>query len=787
MFKVALRYIVGYKKKTIVCILGIAFSVMLIFSLVGISNRIMNQYMQMVEGINDVYDIKIHDIKHNVMEDIYNQKTSDCLWKMTNRCFGTIYQENGENLFPISVKGDWKKFYKTELLEGKEAQNAYDICIEETFSKKNNIELGDKLTYQIYDNKENCFDIVFKVTGIIKDVKNSYQGDILFTSNDTADDLIKKYDFTLADNNNSVFVTFSDTGFDYDRQGEFCDSLMNVYGTRFYAEHIQINEEKGMLYSEEGNYNLISMSFYAICFVVFITMVIFIYNTISIGMTEKIRQYGMLRCIGIDNAGLLKIMITEEIIYTIAGIVIGCIGGRLLNGLIADNIISCFVDIEFASSNEGIIPYIITILATFIAVGFAFASIYLKIAKQNPIEMLRFSENIIEPKKKSKFKNVFVEMATRNIIRNRSKSRILMTTILIASLLVIVIGNVITSINFDINKSLSVIAKVEVYSNLASKEHPYIELKDLEIVAKDSSVDNVYWQRRESGYEVLHNGKILENYSSIVVYSDELMHYFQKFNNLSYTNEAEEVAYVLYSEQEPQIKNIELHKKEEIYGCPDAVDSANVSVNACVKVSQSTLCGTSYNAGPSIIISESLANRILGKVSECSNAFISLHSLDGVSYVRNLLNVEDYEYVNLEDLSSDAQRQVFGMMYMAFYMMISVILLLVFVISNIIKFNVSLRAKEIGMLRSIGAEKRWVVRYMILEMMIIAIRAIILAVVIATPVSIYLYNIINDEIGIGIGGFLVGIPVILVGIYLVSKILIKNNLKSEITEIIRNE
>ena len=73
MFKVALRYIVGYKKKTIVCILGIAFSVMLIFSLVGISNRIMNQYMQMVEGINDVYDIKIHDIKHNVMEDIYRE------------------------------------------------------------------------------------------------------------------------------------------------------------------------------------------------------------------------------------------------------------------------------------------------------------------------------------------------------------------------------------------------------------------------------------------------------------------------------------------------------------------------------------------------------------------------------------------------------------------------------------------------------------------------------------------------------------------------------------------
>ena len=86
-------------------------------------------------------------------------------------------------------------------------------------------------------------------------------------------------------------------------------------------------------------------------------MVIFIYNTIHIGMTEKIRQYGMLRCIGMDNRGLLKLLMLEELVYTVFGLAIGCAGGRLLNGIVADKIIQCFMDTGEAAK-ENLYTYI---------------------------------------------------------------------------------------------------------------------------------------------------------------------------------------------------------------------------------------------------------------------------------------------------------------------------------------------------------------------------------------------------------------------------------------------
>ena len=72
MFKIAWKYIKGYKKNTLVCIMGIAFSVMLVFSLIGISNRIMNQYQDMLLNSSSLHDARIHDISVDIVEDIYN-------------------------------------------------------------------------------------------------------------------------------------------------------------------------------------------------------------------------------------------------------------------------------------------------------------------------------------------------------------------------------------------------------------------------------------------------------------------------------------------------------------------------------------------------------------------------------------------------------------------------------------------------------------------------------------------------------------------------------------------
>ena len=124
---------------------------------------------------------------------------------------------------------------------------------------------------------------------------------------------------------------------------------------------------------------------------------------------------------------------------------------------------------------------------------------------------------------------------------------------------------------------------------------------------------------------------------------------------------------------------------------------------------------------------------------------------------------------------------------MALYMMVAVIILNIFVISNIIKSNVALRSKEIGMLRSIGAEKKWIEKSFIGEIIILALKGMVAAIVVSIPVSMYIYITINETTGIGYGGYIAGVPIIMLGVYIISKFVIKNSMKLEITEMVRSE
>lgn len=118
MFIIAWKYIKGYKKNTHVCVIGITFSVMLIFSLVGISNRIMKQYQNMLFDNTALHDVKINNIDCKTMEEIYNGILQDDCEKLINQWCGTIYTDNiYVDIQVLAVDGQWETFYKTKIIE----------------------------------------------------------------------------------------------------------------------------------------------------------------------------------------------------------------------------------------------------------------------------------------------------------------------------------------------------------------------------------------------------------------------------------------------------------------------------------------------------------------------------------------------------------------------------------------------------------------------------------------------------------------------------------------------
>lgn len=788
MIKLAWKYIKGYKKNTTVCVMGIAFSVMLIFSLVGISNRIMNQYQDMLINNSSLHDFRIHNISSEMAEEIYNDFLPEDSYKLINQWCGTIYTNKlNTNMLVLAVEGDWLTFYKVEIKEGKAPEKAYEICIEEKYSKEYGIKVADKLTYELYDDAGTEHKVTFEVTGIISNMPSSSMTEYIFTSYNTSKDLTLNQGFVVGDNNNSVLAAFDLYKISEDKEEDLFSALAVKYGTKFYFEHIEANEDKWEILGEEGTYTDISNSFYGICAVVFICMTVFIYNAISINMTEKIRQYGTLRCIGMSNRKLVGIMAIEQFFYTIVGLVIGITGGKILNSVVANKLIGCFISFDGVGATESVWAYIITIAVAMIAVLFAFVGMFIKISKRKPLEMLRYMEASKEVKVKSGGKNVIWNMSNRNIKRNPSKSRILMSTVFIASLLIMLIGNVITSIDLNINKLISAIADVEVISSIASDEAPYIEQDMVERLENNDKVKEVYGQRRVYGYDILVDGKVSGKISGVIIYSDNLMEKFLEFNDVKDLSLSKDIAVLLVANEDDSLSKIGLYAQSDIIDLPGAKREYSLKVNKCVTLSTSALLGSQHGIESYIIINEHLANKIMGEIDEYTNIYVDLKESADISVVNELIGIDEYTYIDLNDTTLDAQNQMIGMMSMALYMMVAVIILNIFVISNIIKSNVALRSKEIGMLRSIGAEKKWIEKSIIGEILILALKGMMAAIVVSIPVSMYIYIIINETAGIGYGGYIVGVPIILLGVYFISKLVIKKSMKLEITEMVRSE
>ena len=788
MFKLAWKYIKGYKKNTVVCITGIAFSVMLIFSLVGISNRIMNQYQDMLINNSSLHDFRIHSISSKMAEEIYNDFLQNDCYKLINQWCGTIYTNKANtNTLVLAVEGDWLTFYKLDIKEGKAPEKAYEICIEEKYSKEYGIKVADKLTYELYDDAGNEHKVTFEVSGIISNMPSSSMAQYIFTGYNTSKDLTLNQGFVVADNSISVLAAFDLYKISEDKEGDLFSALAAEYGTKFYFEHIEANEDKWEILGEEGTYTDISNSFYGICAVVFICMTVFIYNAISINMTEKIRQYGTLRCIGMSNKKLLGIMAIEQFFYTIVGLIIGTVGGKLLNAVIANKLIGCFISVDGVRATESVWAYVITIAVAVVAVLFAFVGMFVKISKRKPLEMLRYMEASKEVKVKSGSKNVIWNMANRNIKRNPSKSRILVSTVFIASLLIMLIGNVITSIDLNVNKMASAISDVEVMSTIASDEAPFIEMDMVERLKNNDKVKEVYGQRRIYGYDVLVDGKTSEKISGILVYSDNLMKKFLEFNDVKGLSLSEDIAVLLVTNESDSVSEIGLYAVSEMIDLPGAQKEYSLKVNKCVTLSISALLGSQHGVESYIIINEHLANKIVGGIDEYTNIYVDLKENADSSIVKESIGIDEYTYVDLNDATLDAQNQMIGMMCMALYMMVAVIILNIFVISNIIKSNVALRSKEIGMLRSIGAEKKWIEKSIIGEIIILAVKGMMAAIVVSIPVSMYIYIIINETTGIGYGGYIAGVPLIMIGVYFISKFIIKKSMNLEITEMVRSE
>lgn len=107
--------------------------------------------------------------------------------------------------------------------------------------------------------------------------------------------------------------------------------------------------------------------FFVYGFLAIITLVtvLNIMNSISMSVSARIKQYGAMRAVGMDEHQLTKMIAAEAFTYALSGCMVGCVAGLLLNKLLYDNLITSHFN--YATWSVPVIPIMIIFLFVFVA------------------------------------------------------------------------------------------------------------------------------------------------------------------------------------------------------------------------------------------------------------------------------------------------------------------------------------------------------------------------------------------------------------------------------------
>ncbi len=553
--------------------------------------------------------------------------------------------------------------------------------------------------------------------------------------------------------------------------------------------------------------------------VIIFTSVFCIKNSFDISITEKIKQYGMLRSIGATKKQIKKNVFYEATVLGLIGIPLGILFGFLASFILVlisnyyfSSITGGAIELQF---NFSMISILVSILLGTVTIYFsAFRSAH-RASKVSPIDSIRNSAGIKINRKKLKsskiIKKIFGiggEISYKNLKRNKKKYRTTVISI-ITSVFVFIglsgfmnmaysdareeldyleynlaltsnnitdenLNNFINTTTFDNIENSSIIRHVEfVFQNPKySKEYlNWNNIKNLEEVKQKEYIQiyalgNTQYQKyiKQLGidYENIKNKAILYDYH------ENLKKYDAKGNIVKQEN----------------LKILDYNINDKIKGNLENGQDYTFEIGA---ISKKLPFGLQSIPGEMLFVSDELFEKIantsrLQIFYKSNNASLLQDEID------DALEEEIYSLNNSEENVKIMENllTLVGIFLYGFIIVVS--LIGITNIFNTITTNMELRRQEFAMLKSIGMTKKEFNKMIRLESIFIGCKALLIGISLGVGISYLIYIKFNEVnynfpiVAILISIFTVFILIILIMKYSMSKIN-----KQNIIETIRNE
>ncbi|MBW9146758.1 ABC transporter permease [Clostridium sp. CM027] len=313
--ELAPKYLSAHKRKTRLTITSVAMAVALVVGIFSMVDALVKFEKAQVLKDQGNYHILIRNPSPREIQvigsriDVQNAGT----WKDLGE--GTI---NSENCALTSLDENFAKNINFNLNQGRYPTFKNEIMLEKWFMEKSKPahKIGDTMTITLPDETVQ----EFIISGIYNDWGATKAAAIpaVFVSTKMSEQLKTK--------SSQYFVLFKDGVNITQVEGEIKKTL-NIVDDR-------IGRNEGLLALMMQTKNNIILKMYAIggvlFFIVLITSVVMIYNTFNISVIERVRQFGILRCIGASQTQIKRLVKREGLSISLRAIPLGVFAGILI-------------------------------------------------------------------------------------------------------------------------------------------------------------------------------------------------------------------------------------------------------------------------------------------------------------------------------------------------------------------------------------------------------------------------------------------------------------------------
>ena len=783
-------------KRSYMIIFGIACSVAMMFCMIQMGDSIINKYKEQALGTN----------WHDLQIDGLTKEQADWLKRELDKeeieASGILYSDYRETQMKLEI------FQKMELQvcagtkeglegtglrlrEGAWCELPDEIVLEQYVCELLGSQIGDEITVICNLSGETYH---FRLVGIMEN------SPILLSSDWTRGFLCVSLEFlynaglvTPETEEYSLIITVNSDIDAYDIEKinkldmKARELLAELYGIDYYdtiqralngqateeekdvlgkiGERIGFSHSKTENIAEYASQSEAGKALKAFVILIAVAMVFLIFNSMHLTIAENTRELGMLRCIGMDYRQTGLVVFTENIFYCILGYGIGVAFGNVLNQVLAKNILY-YLTGDSVAIRQLRSSYLLTAAVVLISLIMAFVLSVHKILVLTPIEASKYTGVTAKNKKvRTMEKWSAVKFAVRNIGRERSKSILVMISMIFSMIILMLIINTIASVKLPEKDKKSRFSDYEAYVTLSGMmdalegiSSAKITFSEMEEMKKINGVEKLYaiganLDTEKNLYHASGNGV------SNIIYNDEMWKWLLEQNGKSelWEKGLDSICVITgaYGEEEKKL----LDEIEETGAITYRLENGKEGILNVDFVLYADYIpeykGTS-GTPVTVILTEKVAAEIYTDYSYLDVMIKCNSEADEKTYADIVSVFSENEYaicgsyeIGMEKMITDA----LAIIYIAALIVIATAVTAVLNMMIIMKANLVLRRKEYGIWRALGMPLKQLKRTISMEILLMLFVSYVIAVVISLPIQGYLCDMIENR---NIAGILSG-------------------------------